>query len=122
MKKYLKMIESKEAKKALSLLKKSFKENELKNLNPVKRNKNKSFMLHLNDICLDASRHQISEDKIKKAKNFAESVGINEWINEILNGSKTNISENQSALHAALRCDKKDSFSQETIKLVMDQL
>ena len=121
MKKYLKMIESKEAKKALSSLNKSFKENELKNLNPVKRNKNKSFMLHLNDICLDASRHQISEDTIKKAKNFAENVGINEWINEILNGSKTNISENQPALHAALRCDKKDSFSQETIKLVMDQ-
>ncbi len=121
MKEYLKKIESKEAKNALSQLSRSFKGNESKNLKSIKRNKNKSLILEINDIILDASRYQVSKDTIEKAKTFAETIGINEWINQILNGSKTNISENQPALHAALRCEKSDNFSHETIKIVMDQ-
>ena len=54
MKEYLKKIESKEAKNALSQLSRSFKENESKNLKSIKLTKNKSLILEINDIILDA--------------------------------------------------------------------
>ena len=67
MKEYLKKIESKEAKNSLSQLSRSFKENESKNLKSIKRNRNKSFILNIKDIILDASRYQVSKDTIEKA-------------------------------------------------------
>ena len=63
----------------------------------------KHFSLKFNDILLDYSKNQISEETMQLLHELADSQDLRQWIDRMFNGDPINHTEQRAVLHTALR-------------------
>ena len=61
------------------------------------------FSITFNDILIDYSKNNISEETIKLLMSLAKNCKLKEAISAMFNGEKINVTENRAVLHTALR-------------------
>jgi glucose-6-phosphate isomerase len=69
------------------------------------------FSTRLDDLLLDYSKNRIDRSAMEGLLALAEMANVAGWRSDMFAGKAVNATENQAALHVALRADKGDSYS-----------
>lgn len=82
---------------------KTTKSNNIKDLFTADKRRFEDFSLSFEDILVDYSKNNITQETLKLLISLAKSCSLKEAIHAMFNGQKINVTENRAVLHTALR-------------------
>jgi len=82
---------------------KSTKENHIKDLFALDKDRFEKFSIKLDDILVDYSKNNVTDETISLLVQLAKSCKLKDAISAMFRGEKINVTENRAVLHTALR-------------------
>lgn len=82
---------------------KSTKENQIKDLFALDKDRFEKFSIKLDDILVDYSKNNVTDETISLLVQLAKSCKLKDAISAMFRGEKINVTENRAVLHTALR-------------------
>ncbi|MBK9744619.1 MAG: glucose-6-phosphate isomerase [Saprospiraceae bacterium] len=82
---------------------KSTKENHIKDLFALDKDRFEKFSIKLDDILVDYSKNNVTDETISLLVQLAKSCKLKDAISAMFHGEKINVTENRAVLHTALR-------------------
>jgi glucose-6-phosphate isomerase len=82
---------------------KATKNTQIKDLFKADQERFDHFSIRFEDILVDYSKNNITQDTLKLLISLAKSSGLKDAIQSMFNGQKINVTENRPVLHTALR-------------------
>ena len=82
---------------------KSTKENHIKDLFALDKDRFEKFSIKLDDILVDYSKNNVTDETMSLLVQLAKSCKLKDAIQAMFHGEKINVTENRAVLHTALR-------------------